>query len=84
MPKHKHDCQISQCCRFLGTVNDGVNDIDVYLYTSPGTPFPGYGVLLRNSSEESDYETISITKLRYYGAAYEQLRAALDSEAKCQ
>jgi hypothetical protein len=81
MPAYKHDCDNPECCRFLVTVSDGVSDIDVYLYKRPGTPFPGYGLLLRNSSEGSDYETISIAKLRYYGAAYEQLRATLDSQS---
>jgi hypothetical protein len=57
-PKHTHDCER---CQYLGTVFDSGGMLDGY-YCNDG--FLGGSVVLRQSSEGSDYWSIPLSMLK--------------------
>ena len=57
MPLYEHDCPLSQ---FIKT-----EDNKDYYYCKTGSSFGGWTIIIRNSSEEGDYESYNASWFTY-------------------
>lgn len=77
LPRYKHDCDEENGCHFVGQIGDDdiwFHDYDIRI---GGVDSIDTCVIMRHSSEESDYGTWSTTQGGYPGAPPEYWQKAI-------